>query len=155
MIKYTCRFLNELFKREHPKIYKFYLILSMSFPVHCYKCFILTSTGNGEELSKGWHFSVCEVCLLCDIYIYMTMMTLCCRPYKTPSPTLWPTHCPATRPWWSSINKMKTQTCFRYWRILQGVKKLSYKCPFFISATAAVTRLRCGRFPQAVNNTLD
>lgn len=70
MIKYTCRFLNELFKREHPKIYKFYLILSMSFPVHCYKCFILTSTGNGEELSKGWHFSVCEVCLLCDIYIY-------------------------------------------------------------------------------------
>lgn len=70
MIKYTCRFLNELFKREHPKIYKFYLILSMSFPVHCYKCFILTSTGNGEELSKGWHFNVCEVCLLCDIYIY-------------------------------------------------------------------------------------
>lgn len=139
MIKYTCRFLNELFKREHPKIYKFYLILSMSFPVHCYKCFILTSTRNDEELSKGWHFSVCEVCLLCDLY--MTMMTLCCRPYKTPSPTLWPTHCPATRPWWSSINKMKTQTCFRYGRILQGVKKLSYKCPFFISATAAVTHV--------------
>lgn len=42
----------------------------MSFPVHCYKCFILTSTGNGEELSKGWHFNVCEVRLLCDIYIY-------------------------------------------------------------------------------------
>lgn len=70
MIKYTCRFLNELFKREHPKIYKFYLILSMSFPVHCYKCFILTSTGNGEELSKGWHFSVCEVYVSCVIYIY-------------------------------------------------------------------------------------
>lgn len=80
MIKYICRFLNEFFKREYFKIYKFYLILSMLFFVYCYKCFILISMGNGEEFFKGWYFSVCEVCFLCDIY--MIMMILCCRFYK-------------------------------------------------------------------------